>query len=75
MHARVTLTRVVRQYCDIVFRDVESLEDAERQINDAVTDPLSRARLLRSASWYPGDEPAEEMPGVAEIVESHTGVI
>lgn len=75
MHARVTLTRVIRQYCDVVIPNVESLTDADAQVAEALTDPLARARLLKTAAWYAGDDAPVESPSVAEIVESKIGVL
>lgn len=76
MHTRVTITRVVRQYIDVIVSNVESVQDADATVSEALEDPLARARLLKSASaWYTADEPLIQPPSIAEIVESKTGVL
>jgi hypothetical protein len=76
MHARVTLTRVIRQYQDVIVPNVESVQDADAQVAEALDDPLARARLTKAGSaWYSTDEPLVEAVAVAEIVESKTGVL
>lgn len=67
MRATVTVTRVIRQYAEIPFPAVESIEDADAQATEALADPLGKARLLRGVAWF-GDDLLEPI-SVVEVID------
>lgn len=60
MRVRITLTRTIRQYLDIVVNTVESVELAVEQIEADIAEPDRRARLLNGEKWF-GDDVVEPL--------------
>lgn len=54
MRVTVTLTRLVRQYSDVLVESCESTDEAQERIEHQLRHPASKAKLLKGLSWYDG---------------------
>jgi hypothetical protein len=68
MKATVTLTRLVRQYTDVLVDSVESLDEATESIEHQLRHPASKAKLLKGLSWYDGS--LEQPPSIDTAVNA-----
>jgi hypothetical protein len=55
MNVRVTISRVVRQYAELMIAGVESPEVALCQVKEDLMIPVRRARVLREVAWFGTD--------------------
>ncbi len=52
MQVTVTLTRVVRQYLDVIVDRVDSVEDAVVGVQDRLLNRAESVKLINGTTWY-----------------------
>jgi hypothetical protein len=52
MDVTLTISRVIRQYTDVVVKGVDTEDAAAQSARADLEHPVKRVRLLRGATWY-----------------------